>query len=42
MENIIYDTYTDLAGFNNLKDHFKSAKAKDNSITLEDVKKVEV
>ena len=39
MEKIIYDTYTDLAGFNNLKDHFKSAKAKDNSITLEDVKK---
>ena len=39
MEKIIYDTYTDLAGFSNLKDHFKSAKAKDNPITLEDVKK---
>ena len=39
MEKIISDTYTDLAGFNNLKDHFKSAKAKDKDITLDDVRK---
>ena len=38
MEKIISDTYTDLAGFNNLKDHFKSAKAKGKDITLDDVK----
>ena len=35
---IISDSYTDLAGFNNIKDHFKSVKEKDKTITLEDVK----
>jgi hypothetical protein len=35
---IINDTYYDLAGFTSLNDHYKSAKSRDNSITLKDVK----
>ena len=34
---VINDTYYDLAGFTSLNDHYKSAKSRDNSITLKDV-----
>lgn len=37
-ENIIEKAYTDLAGFSNLKEHYKDAKIKDNTITINDVK----
>ena len=37
-EEIIRNSYYDLAGFSSIKDQLKSAQARDKSITLNDVK----
>ena len=37
-EEIIKNSYYGLAGFSSIKDQLKSAQARDNNITLDDIK----